>query len=318
MKTISLCALLAACGGRAATAPTSTPPPSSPTTTKLPGNAAPAAATRASAERALQTDLPLAYEHPFDGKQTDRSETIKLFQVRCADGDEQGCIVESELMNVHAPARVSPAVEKNCRAGHMLSCRALPFDFGPARYPDLPGATSRSDACSRGVSASCDSEKLQRECKDGFARACLTLGLADTSAGGDALIAQSWKFSIEGCRAGIADDCEYAKDPRNKAYQQEAAERLCDLRPSDCASLADRYTDMHETTKARDALERACQYGSVENCLDLGAHYLAGTMAEPVVGRGQALVDWACPKLLEKGHGTLRRSLAEKCKSASH
>ena len=51
----------------------------------------------------------------------------------------------------------------------------------------------------------------------------------------------------------------------------------------------------------RDSFERACQYGGSKVlglCAGLAASYLDGELVEPVPGRGHALFEFACGKLV--------------------
>lgn len=305
--------VLGACGATSSPAPTVKP-----TSTAAPSPAVSReqSVTRESAERALGEDAPLDYERPFNGKPVDRRATTKLFHARCAGGDPQACIVESELIGFDASGKYLAAVAANCRTGHLMSCRALPMDDGRAQFPDLPGAMSRSDACSTPNKPPCDARKLRQECTEGFASACFALGENETSAEGDALLARFLELSVEGCRAGIALNCGFAGLSKNERDRIDSAERRCELRRDQCADLFSFYSAAHETTKARDALERACQYGNTSVCLDLGVKYADRELAEPVPGRGQALIDWACQTLAAKRQGKLPRYLADKCDRA--
>jgi hypothetical protein len=147
--------------------------------------------------------------------------------------------------------------------------------------------------------------------------ACFQLGENDDSGAGDALLARALELVIDGCRAGISLDCGFAGLSKSNRDRLDAAKRSCDLHHDECGVLFFIYDAAHDTTNARDALERACQYGSTADCLDLGVKYLDRELAEPVLDRGQALVDWACPRLTEKRHGKLMRDQAEKCERAT-
>jgi hypothetical protein len=58
-----------------------------------------------------------------------------------------------------------------------------------------------------------------------------------------------------------------------------------------------RYLELGDPGRARDVGEQLCQYGgdqSQYNCLMLGEYYVSGTLPEPVQGRGESLISWAC------------------------
>lgn len=283
----------------------------SPRPTEPPKSAYEPTVTRERAERALHSDAPLDYERPFNGKPVDRSATTQLFHTRCEGGDPRACVVESELTGS------TEAVAANCRKGDIMSCRALPLDDGLPRFADLPGAMSRSNACASLDKPTCDAAKLHEECADGFAMACFDLGQHDDSGAGDALLARYLTLAVEGCRAGIALHCGFAGLSKSERDRLDAAKRLCDLHHDRCGDLSSAYAAINDTTNARDALERACQYGNTGACLDLGVKYVDRELAEPVQDRGQALIDWACPKLTEKRHGKLLRDQAEQCERAT-
>jgi hypothetical protein len=95
------------------------------------------------------------------------------------------------------------------------------------------------------------------------------------------------------------------------------ATRLCDLHRDECSTLYYDYSDVHELTNARDAYERACQYGShAQTCIALAGKYLDGELEEPVLGRGQALIDWACPKLAQLKYGKSTLEYKSRCVAA--
>lgn len=302
--------ILAACGGQPASPPafSTTPNPTPPVATST--------VTRESAERALHDDAPLDFERPFNGKPYDRARTIELFHARCASGDKQACIVEAQLLDDDA------TVKANCAAGDVMSCRALPVDENKPRFPDLPGEMSRRAECAQfDKAAACDIAVLRKECTDGFPEACNRL-MSSKSQPDDVneLAAQVAKLAMQGCRAGIASECAMIGFSRNETDELRSAERLCDLRRDGCAQLSAIYERAHDSTNARDALERACQYdatSAVGSCMHLGLAYLDGNLKEPVVGRGQALLNWACAKSLERSGGKQSKRTADLCKRAA-
>lgn len=300
--------LLAACSG----APPSTT--TSATSAKVPKPATPpdphaAIPVRERADQALHEDAPLDYERPLKVKLWDRSATAKLFANACELGDKHACIVAAHLAPSDASYR---AVAKNCAAGDTYSCRALPLDEQDQRFPNAPGAMSRRVACQKPqLPAPCDLDALRHECLDGFPAACSEIGSAmPAPPDGDDLLARWPQLSLRGCRAGIASECQGATSFGTDSDRLDSAQRLCDLAPENCADLALVYKERNDTAGERDSFERACQYGGESRagiCGQLATAYVDGKLEEPVPGRAQALLDWACPRIAAKFHdATLR------------
>lgn len=83
------------------------------------------------------------------------------------------------------------------------------------------------------------------------------------------------------------------------------------------AELSFVYSAMKDVSRARDAFERACQYGSPSICIQLGESYLDGTFTEPKPGRAKALLEWACPRVLEYFKGKPPKQFEQICKRAN-
>lgn len=305
--------VIAACAGTPPTGTARTTP--TPTPTPTPTVSAAPAVTRAEADRALRDDAPIDYERPFNNKPYLRSDTTKQFHVLCEGGDKEACIVEAELVGYDAKFAYLHTVVANCRAGHVMSCRALPINTGGHRFDDLTGAMSRLYECGNPeMPAPCNVAMLRHECEMGFPQACYNLGAHDPSPVGDALLKKFVELSAEGCRAGIAMDCRMADLSRGVDDRIEAGSRLCELHRDDCTALYYAYFAAHDLLKARDGYERACQYGGyAQTCLALAGKYVDGELAEPVLGRGQALIDWACPKLAQSKHGKTTIEYKARC-----
>lgn len=101
------------------------------------------------------------------------------------------------------------------------------------------------------------------------------------------------KLSVVGCAAGVGRECIAAQLEDHSIVPRRM---LCDLELA-CEPLGAFYAQQGQKELARNAYELACQYGMhpVMGCLDLAARYLSHTFEEPVHGRAQALLDFACP-----------------------
>ena len=243
-------------------------------------------------EAALRDDAPIDYERPFIAKPYDRATTRRRYAEACEHGMPEACIVTAQLAPKDKTGSSFHAVETNCLSGDAMSCRALPEDEDAPRFPRAPGAMSRSAACqSRGLPSPCSPALLRRECLDGFPMACLRG--RDLEKPGEDFWDRWHRLSLSVCRAGSARDC----DPATKVEPVEAARRLCDLRRDRCDRLADAYAETRDRDGQRHALELACEYGNKESCVELATAYLDHTLDEPMSGRGQALLVWACQAL---------------------
>jgi hypothetical protein len=82
--------------------------------------------------------------------------------------------------------------------------------------------------------------------------------------------------------------------------------------------MANRRLKAGDAVKGVALLEHSCQYveGAESDCLKLGVAYLQKTYLEPVGGRGQKLVDWACARIA-KFDGDKLLSREPDCKLAS-
>lgn len=291
---VSWVVFLVACGGASPTRPAPAPLPA-PNKTIDPHAAVVA---RARADAHLHQGVPLDYARPFAEKALDRSATAQLFGDACKLGDKHACIVESQLTTGSDRFH---SVEANCVEGDQSSCQALPLDESVPRFPKAAGSMSRRVECQKPtLAAPCDVAALHAECAAGFPVACDELQHAEPEQPMSAAEMTSWpRLSFHGCQDGVASDCLNAYQYGTASDQLDVAQRACELRPEECYRLAGIQAD-HKETGARDSFERSCQYGGADGlriCLALGASYLDGTYQEPVPGRGQALIDWVCPKL---------------------
>lgn len=308
--------VVAACSAPPRVQPPRAPPPV-PDVQPAPPDLRARNAARQRADDALRTDLALEYQRPFKPYvPPDRSATAALFASACKDGDTHACIVEAQLRPLDVTGTAYQTVLANCMAGDTMSCRALPPDDAVARFPGARGAASRTERCQH-ERASCDVQDLRRECEEGFPAACLHLNgkLTDDVPEGHDALDRFIVLTRDGCRHDIASECEISDG--DEANRIEMAQRACNLRPETCANLADHEERHGDKAAARLHRERACQYGKdyLGVCIELAEKYLSGELDEPVPGRAQALLDWACPKLIKlHGPSVLERSPA--CKSA--
>jgi hypothetical protein len=310
--------LVAACGG-SPPAPAPSPAP------HREQHAAPAPvdphaklAARARADEALHSDVPLDYERPFKSKPLDRTPTANLFGDACKDGDNHACIVEAQLRPLDDAGTGYKTVLAHCMAGDMMSCRALPPDDHAPRFPNAPGATSRTVECQH-VTKACDVDALRRECTAGLAAACGELeGVSPPIPDYDRIQDRWVALLMQGCRHGIAAECGIVPATASRADQFDNAQRLCDLRPDSCTNLGDLYELRGDKAGERDNWERECEFGKDRwgVCIQLAERYVTGKLEEPVPGRGQALLDWACPKLAAYSPAARRRLAI--CDSAKH
>jgi hypothetical protein len=162
---------------------------------------------------------------------------------------------------------------------------------------------------------------LRHECEAGFALSCYRLMHQGTPPD-DAMKARVLSLARAGCRELIENECNVlnfgeissdASSPRDlvvsPADRQLHADRMCLLYLDWCEYVSTDYRERGELVRARDVEEQVCQYGgdrSQRYCLRLSEYYIDGLLPEPVVGRGEALIAWAC------GGGELPRE--PKCK----
>ncbi|MEO7732674.1 MAG: hypothetical protein ABIY55_17020 [Kofleriaceae bacterium] len=248
----------------------------------------------AQAERALSTRWPLDYRRPFVIQPEDET-AANLYLEACREGDKPSCWIAA-TMDGSGIGRATPRVLENCRAGDVMSCRALPshLDFG-----DAPGREGRSERCWGVPEKTCDLSALRRECEAGFAFSCWWMFQAPPPDKG--LAAHALPLARAGCRASIENECRmlWSSGDAGAADQKLSDDHLCPLRIGECSAALTRYLKLGDFGRARDVAEQLCQYGGDQshyNCLTLGEYYVSGTLPEPVHGRGEALISWACTK----------------------
>lgn len=271
----------------------SQPRPTSPTNQVQPQSSA---TLLARAETALRDSTPIDYALPFAGKPLDRSRAVASYVEACKNGEHAACWLAMYVSRTEDAAAVFPLLEADCLGGSGMSCRSLPPDHESGKKFATPGVAGRSDACQE-REAECDRELLRKECTGGFPTSCQELGLMwPPLPDREALLARVPELSREGCDAGILRECGVSSP------KLQTLERACALDFRWCDRLGHEYVRLGQKAQARDTFERTCQYahGSESTCAELGAAYLRNELPEPARGRGQALIDWGCPRLVEK------------------
>jgi hypothetical protein len=261
------------------------------------------------AERALDTSFALDYNRPFEPRAEPPAEAMLL--EACREGAARACWLALGV-SVAGTERWREAlrlVAEHCRAGHGMSCRALPLDHeygNEETFADLPGAAGRTAPCHRRPAATdCQLDALRAECRAGFAASCLALARTPGEVDRAELAIQAAAHALEGCREGIVRDCQsyvYARTGDADA-NLTAYEHICRLSGRDCTWLAQELLQRGDRGAAREHYEQSCQYGVEQlplTCLELARDYLAGRLDEPVAGRGQALLGWACGEIRRK------------------
>lgn len=255
----------------------------------------------AAAEAALRDDRPVDFALPFVEGSARRKHLLSAFVAACDAGNNASCWKAVVIGLSPERSALLERVAGNCRAGDLLSCRALPID-GDERFPDAHGAVGRSAECQVHDGA-CDQAALHLECAAGFPRSCAALAYIAGRQEAKTLYARAERLEDVGCRAGILSECSYFGVDVEKQTLYET--QYCELAAS-CQAAGTRLRDAGNLLAARAMYERACQYdeNDAHRCLGLAISYLDRTMPEPVAGRGQALLDWVClkfEKTLDKG-----------------
>jgi len=239
----------------------------------------PALARRA--DEALAATLRPDYQLPRLDEPDALARVSALYLESCRAGVRSSCWLADATHHSDAATEI---VRRNCLAGDLLSCRALPADFGGGPDRRLPGWAGRSNEC---IFLECRNI-MRRECEAGFTRSCSKIGDAD--------LARATIEALEACRAGVLEECYFlSAHTRDRSEAVFAFERICRL-AANCTAGEHIYAN--QPLETRDALERSCQYGrGFEReiaCTKLILGYLEGAYPEPVPGRARALADWYC------------------------
>lgn len=257
-----------------------------------------------SADRLLDAWEP-DYRRPVEQVTSSRTSAAAQFLEACRAGDKRSCWMAMTLVDASGWQAAAALVERNCRAGDLMSCRALPAEHHKLVFADAPGEVGRSWRCSQfNQVPACDLlgiASMRSECAAGFVASCWNLEFAQPPLPDRVEIgARIAGLAQEGCEQGLVDDCRALVRHATGDLEVLASERLCALVGEHCPQLATARVERGEPVRARDALERGCQHPSKATlmvCLELGQGYLDAAYPEPVAGRGQALVDWACGEI---------------------
>jgi hypothetical protein len=245
-------------------------------------------------------DLPADFARPFSGMY-DSSRVQRLFVDACGLGDRSSCLIAVSISKDPDSTPVDAKIRSNCLSGDMMSCRGIMMrrDGNPT-MDGAPGEVGRSAGCVQRKyepKSPCDARVLRRECTvGGFAWSCWQLVYIFSPDDWKALLARAAELGEVGCRAGIYLECQtILRTHVGGKPLQTAIEQVCHLLRNcwDVARGLDRAG--HREAAAR-MHERTCQYSDrpIPDCLELGNAYLDHSIPEPIPGRGQALVDWAC------------------------
>ena len=254
--------------------------------------------------RRCATPERLDYKRPFDDKPIDRSRAMALYLEACRGGDKPACWIAMEVANADQWRAMALIVEANCKAGDVMSCRALPAPEGTRHgFPSAPGALGREGDCEFiEEGSSCDRVAMRRECSEGFPASCRAIATSRPYVDdAPALLARAAELVDAGCKQDIISECRIVGSSASEQQREFASSRVCALGRAWCEGIGIRALKRGDMAKARDAYERACQIHDAReaHCAELGEMYLDHKLVEPVPGRGQALVDWACQRILK-------------------
>ena len=266
-------------------------------------NKPPNAALAQRADRALANAVRPDYRRPMAGAPLDRPAIGALYLAACRAGDKRSCWV---AVTFGDPQGIAAAqIIENCRAGDLLSCRAIPEDKTLDVPNHLPGWAGRSRAC--GIDG-CTRAVLQRECDAGFPRSCdqvvelIEPWPTERPPGyqvSPELVAPLVRLARRGCAAGLIGEC-FLLSSRSPPLPEDthndrllAEQSMCDIAVVGCDDLGRIYRSRGDLVKAQEAFERSCQF-SAGGCADAAAGYLDDHLPEPVPHRGEDLARWAC------------------------
>ncbi|HWU87203.1 MAG TPA: hypothetical protein VN253_08010 [Kofleriaceae bacterium] len=241
------------------------------------------------ADEALTASRPPDYRRPqMEGPDPTR-QVKDLYWKACRAGDRRSCWIADAMGHGDAKA----IIRRNCRAGDLMSCRALSPEFEPKPDRRLHGWAGRADPCD---TPECQ-ETQRQECTDGFPVSCERLDSAEPHDPFDPgpLLQRAGKLALDGCRAGILEECSWLEfGHRDLDEKALAAEQLCILALKDC-----RYA-YKDPIVYRDLMERGCQYGKDEEqrdtCRWLGNGYYDLQYPEPYPGRAREIGEWNCAR----------------------
>jgi len=249
----------------------------------------------AQADRALRQRWPLDYRRPFIDEPYREDALQRLYIEGCRTGDKRSCWMAAMLDGWSPSGAATKQMIENCVAGDVMSCRAVPRRLDRGHGDNKPGSVGRSSACTYpDPDNGCDVTALRQECTEGFPDSCMDLSLAATDTDKDMLEERVRVLARAGCESGIKAECELVRRTGHGKDDFVFSQlHLCILDISWCDSFDLR--ERGDLAGARDSDERACQYPRDRTfCVGLGQKYLEGVYEEPVPGRGNALLTWAC------------------------
>ncbi len=284
------------------------------------------------ADQALAESARPDYRRPMLTEPIDRSAVSELYLAACRAGDKRSCWLAMEVQDSKGVAEA--LVRDNCRAGHSMSCRALPAidvkrfdadaeasamldDMGQVLAKEridkgLPGSLGRSHSCHNGYN--CDRDALQQECEAGFPNSCEDIVKLDerthdmvspdeeTFAVRIALITRIVRLARQGCHADIVSECyqlAFWKPDVPDVPDTEADDRLFGYERL-CRigwSYCDALGDMYLAKGNREKAQVAYEracQGDPAWCNEAVRGYLDDHLPEPVPHRGRDLAEWAC------------------------
>ncbi|HET9627367.1 MAG TPA: hypothetical protein VFP84_38675 [Kofleriaceae bacterium] len=261
------------------------------------------------ADQLLLQSMRLDFEQGVPAPPVDRLPVRAMYLKACQAGDHRSCWMATSMATPNSTEPVNEAeaiIRKNCAAGDRLSCRA--FGDLAKSLDDDPTHSALVYLCLNDE-ARCDFAGIRRECSGGFPYNCFVLTFMDSFAPDmPDIVATGITLTREGCRAGVAWECEQLEKflgaVSHPAWDDRvlALEQQCTIQLSNCNALGALYRST-SPDKARDAYEHGCQYKNefditIEACKPLWAAYTdpKSGILEPVPGRAKQLHDSACEK----------------------
>jgi hypothetical protein len=257
------------------------------------------------AERALRADAPFDLALPAKVPPRRHDASNKLL-VACRAGHHTSCGLLLHVATSESALEVGLAdVVAQCQKRDLPSCHAIPpLPAHPLLPAGLPGELGRMLSTKPRAPSDDEAVQLRRECRDGFEYSCKVL--AERSPNLEERREMHDKMSLaarEGCRRKLPYACELVEPDWPEEDRLGALDWNCQIQRSKCNRLGAALLVAGRTDDARNEYERACQYGrDAPLCLELAELYREGKLAEPVPGRGAALLHLSCASLAADGH----------------
>jgi hypothetical protein len=253
------------------------------------------------ADEAFAATLKPDYERPLVKKPHGLAWVSERYLEACRAGDRRSCWLADTISTSEDAAGM---VRGHCLAGDLMSCRAIRTPEGAEPDQRLRGWAGRMLSCEGlgcevAVPTRCKwidcQGPMQQECAAGFPASCWN---RDFNKEDQQAHARATALAREGCRAGIFAECHWlTRNGLDRSARGFAFSQICALTAERCG-LISLYVEGDDLTKARDAEERACQYGRSREqdamCFTLIHDYREGRYREPVPGRGLALAERGC------------------------